>query len=179
VISEVNKSLLVRESLLIQDNCWSDRKSPKREKVEQEEGDPMDASDKQKEPTPQKLLRDVLTLCADCDTCRTMMEGDCAFFIELYRLQDQEREEGVSISEAQLRYLAELCTFCGLCPCSRVPMDVMEAKSRYIEKEGMQMDQLLVTDRELGLQRSRLCCHCQANRFATFLYSSLDLSRID
>ena len=44
------------------------------------------------------------------------MEEDCAFFIELYRLQDQEREDGVSISDEQFRYLAELCTFCGLCP---------------------------------------------------------------
>lgn len=114
----------------------------------------MAKSEDQKEPTPQKLLRDVLTLCADCDTCRTMMEEDCAFFIELYRLQDQEREEGVPISDEQFRYLAELCTFCGLCPCPRVPMDVMEAKSRYIEKEGMPLATRLLNDVPL---MARLC----------------------
>ncbi len=35
---------------------------------------------------PQKILREVMELCADCDTCRTLMEEDCAFFLELYRL---------------------------------------------------------------------------------------------
>jgi glycerol-3-phosphate dehydrogenase subunit C len=114
----------------------------------------MDTSDKQKLPTPQKLLRDVLTLCANCDTCRTMMEEDCAFFIELYRLQDQEQEDGISISDEQFRYLAELCTFCGLCPCPRVPMDVMEAKSRYIEQEGMPLATRLLNDVPL---MARLC----------------------
>lgn len=114
----------------------------------------MDAPDKPKKPTPQQLLRDVLTLCADCDTCRTMMEEDCAFFIELYRLQDQEREDGIPISEEQFRYLAELCTFCGLCPCPKVPMDVMEAKSCYIEKEGMPLATRLLNDVPL---MARLC----------------------
>jgi glycerol-3-phosphate dehydrogenase subunit C len=106
----------------------------------------MDRSHDQKEQTPQEILRNVMQLCADCDTCRTMMEEDCAFFIELYRLVDQEQEEGVPISESQLRYLAELCTLCGLCPCPKVPMDVMEAKSRYIEQEGMPIATRLLND---------------------------------
>ncbi len=108
----------------------------------------------QKEQTPQQILREVIRLCADCDTCRTMMEEDCAFFIELYRLQDQEQEEEVPITEAQLRYLAELCTLCGLCPCPKVPMDVMEAKSRYIEQEGMPLATRLLNDVPL---MARMC----------------------
>lgn len=35
--------------------------------------------------TPQDMLRNLIELCADCDTCRTLMEVDCAFFPELYR----------------------------------------------------------------------------------------------
>jgi glycerol-3-phosphate dehydrogenase subunit C len=98
------------------------------------------------EQTPQQIIREVVRLCADCDTCRTMMEQDCAFFVELYRLQDQEQAEGKPITEEQLRYLTELCTLCGLCPCPRVPMDVMEAKARYIEKEGMPLATRLLND---------------------------------
>ncbi len=102
--------------------------------------------DSPKKQTPQEILQGIMKLCANCDTCRTMMEDDCAFFIELYRLWDQEHEDGVPISEAQLRYLTELCTFCGLCPCPKVPMDVMEAKSRYIEQEGMPLATRLLND---------------------------------
>lgn len=110
--------------------------------------------DDRKEKTPQQILREVVKLCADCDTCRTMMEEDCAFFIELYRLWDQENEGKDPISESQLRYLAELCTLCGLCPCPKVPMDVMEAKSRYIEQEGMPLATRLLNDVPLV---ARLC----------------------
>jgi glycerol-3-phosphate dehydrogenase subunit C len=114
----------------------------------------MDASDERIGQTPGEILRGVVRLCADCGTCREMMEKDCAFFIELYRLQDQEHEEGVPITEAQLRFLAELCTFCGLCPCPKVPMDVMEAKSRYITREGMPLATRLLNDVPL---MARLC----------------------
>ncbi len=106
----------------------------------------MDSSKNTKPQTAQQVLREVMKLCTNCDTCRTMMEEDCAFFIELYRLQDQEQEEGIPVSASQLRYLAELCTFCGLCPCPKVPMDIMEAKTRYIEKEGLPLATRLLND---------------------------------
>ncbi len=95
---------------------------------------------------PRQIIREVMKLCANCDTCRNMLEEDCAFFLELYRLQDQEQEQGLAVSDAQLRRLTELCTFCGLCPCPKVPMDIMEAKSRYIEEEGMPLATRLIND---------------------------------
>jgi len=106
----------------------------------------MVTSEAKPEKTPQEILRSAIELCADCDTCRFLMEEDCAFFPELYRLWDQETETGIPISEAELRRLAELCTLCGLCPCPRIPMDVMEAKSRYIDKEGLPVTTRLLTD---------------------------------
>jgi glycerol-3-phosphate dehydrogenase subunit C len=106
----------------------------------------MNTPNDQNDLTPHQIIREVVRLCADCNTCRTMMEQDCAFFVELYRLQDQEQEEGKPITEEQLRYLTELCTLCGLCPCPKVPMDVMEAKTRYIEKEGMPLATRLLND---------------------------------
>lgn len=96
--------------------------------------------------SPRQIMREVMELCADCDTCRTMMEEDCAFFLELYRLQDQEKEQGIPVSDEQLRQLTELCTFCGLCPCPKVPMDIMEAKSRYIAREGLPLATRLIND---------------------------------
>lgn len=106
----------------------------------------MDAPEPKTDKTPREILRSAIELCADCDTCRFLMEEDCAFFPELYRLWDQEQESGVPISDAELRRLAELCTLCGLCPCPRIPMDVMEAKSRYIDRKGLPAATRLLTD---------------------------------
>ena len=96
--------------------------------------------------TPQQILRSVVELCADCDTCRPLMDEDCLFFPELYRLWDQEKESGVPLTETELRSLMELCTLCGLCPCPRIPADVMEAKSRYIDQEGLSAVTRLLND---------------------------------
>ncbi len=106
----------------------------------------MDAPGSKERKTPQETVRDVMELCADCDTCRTLMEEDCVFFPELYRLRDREKEDGIPITEQELRSLVELCTLCGLCPCSRVPADLMEAKSRYIERDGLPLATRLLTD---------------------------------
>ena len=95
---------------------------------------------------PQTLLRNVIELCADCDTCRLIMDQDCAFFPELYRLWDLEMETGVAISDDQQRALLDLCTLCGLCPCPKIPMEMMEAKSRYIAAEGLPIATRLITD---------------------------------
>ena len=96
----------------------------------------MTAPGPKEKKTPKELLRGVMELCADCDTCRTMLEEECVFFPELYRLWDREREGGAPITDEELRRLVDLCTFCGLCPCPRIPADVMEAKSRYVAREG-------------------------------------------
>lgn len=103
---------------------------------------------------PQDIIRSIVELCADCDTCRTLMDKDCLFFPELYRLWDQEKEGGVAISERQLRSLVQLCTLCGLCPCPKIPADLMEAKSRYIDREGLPLATRLLTNVPL---LARLC----------------------
>lgn len=106
----------------------------------------MGAPDPTKQKPPQNIIRDAMELCADCDTCRTLMEEDCLFFPELYRLWDREKEDGIPVADAELRGLVELCTLCGLCPCPRIPGDVMEAKSRYIDREGLSPAVRLLTD---------------------------------
>ena len=97
----------------------------------------MEHPDSREKNNPQEILRGVMKLCAGCDVCRTLMEEDCAFFPELYRLWDQEKEQKVSITAAQLRHLTDLCTLCGICPCPKIPMQVMEAKSLFVDTEGL------------------------------------------
>ena len=87
-----------------------------------------------------------MKLCADCDVCRTLMEEDCAFFLELYHLWDQEKEHKVPITDAQLRNLTELCTLCGMCPCPRIPIQVIEAKGLYLDREGRTLAARLLAD---------------------------------
>jgi len=93
-----------------------------------------------------EIIRSIVALCADCDTCRNLMEEHCVFFPELYRLWDREKEDGIPITGQELRSLVELCTLCGLCPCPRIPADLMEAKSRSIEREGLPLSTRLLTD---------------------------------
>ena len=106
----------------------------------------MAVSEQRELKTPQELIRSVVELCADCDTCRPLMDEVGVFFPELYRLWDQEKDSGVPITEADLRILVDLCTLCGLCPCPRIPTDVLTAKSRYIDLEGLPAVTRLLTD---------------------------------
>ena len=74
---------------------------------------------------PEKTIRSVLDACADCDTCRYLMDESCLLFPELYRLYDRESQDGVPVREADLQKLAQSCTFCGLCPCPNIRADVI------------------------------------------------------
>ena len=54
------------------------------------------SSSKHAKPTtqPEAIVRRVIHACADCDTCRHLMNEDCLFFPALYRLvyrEDQQR----------------------------------------------------------------------------------------
>ncbi len=84
-----------------------------------------------------KTIRAVLDGCADCDTCRFLMEESCLFFPELYRLYDEEKEHRRTVGEKDLRRLSELCTLCGLCPCPDIPMDVIRGKTERVRQYGM------------------------------------------
>ena len=52
---------------------------------------------------PEKKARKVVDECADCDICRYLMDADCLFFPELYRLCDKEIDTGEEITSAELR----------------------------------------------------------------------------
>jgi glycerol-3-phosphate dehydrogenase subunit C len=93
-----------------------------------------------------KILRGVLDACADCDTCRFLMDESCLLFPELYRLYDMEKETGVPVKESALQQLAECCTFCGLCPCPNIRSDVIQGKTERVREKGMPWGLRLLAD---------------------------------
>jgi glycerol-3-phosphate dehydrogenase subunit C len=96
-----------------------------------------DMNDMIEKISPEKKARKVVDECADCDVCRFLMDSDCLMFPELYRLYDRETETGEKITSAELKHLVDLCNFCALCPCTPVRANIIEAKTRFIDRDGL------------------------------------------
>jgi glycerol-3-phosphate dehydrogenase subunit C len=92
------------------------------------------------------MIRGVVDGCADCDTCRFLMDECCLLFPELYRLYDREKEQGSVVGKQDLSRLSELCTLCGLCPCPDIPMRVIRGKTDRARAEGMPLSIRLLAD---------------------------------
>jgi glycerol-3-phosphate dehydrogenase subunit C len=92
------------------------------------------------------IIRRVIDACEDCDTCRFLMNEDCLFFPELYRLVDREKESEKTAPDHELKRLVELCTLCGLCPCPNIRNDVVRAKEALVKQNGMPIGNRLLAD---------------------------------
>lgn len=97
---------------------------------------------------PEKTARQVLDACADCDVCRFLMDTSCLFFPELYRLYDQEMEKGAEFTSEALRRWVDLCNFCGQCPCPNIRAGIIEAKTQFIERDGLKFGVRTIEDVE-------------------------------
>jgi glycerol-3-phosphate dehydrogenase subunit C len=97
---------------------------------------------------PEKTARAVLDACADCDVCRFLMDTSCSFFPELYRLYDRELEGGEKATSQELRRLVDLCNFCGQCPCPNIRAGTIEAKTQFIERDGLKFGVRTIEDVE-------------------------------
>ena len=97
---------------------------------------------------PEKAARQVLDACADCDVCRFLMDTSCLFFPELYRLYDKEMEGRERITSKELRRLVDLCNFCGQCPCPNIRAGIIEAKTQFIERDGLKFGVRTIEDVE-------------------------------
>jgi glycerol-3-phosphate dehydrogenase subunit C len=87
--------------------------------------------------TEEKLLKE-LEACRECDVCRTLMEdSSCLVFNEMYRLFDKESETKEKITTEELQNLVELCNFCEICPCWNIRAAILEAKTEFKEKYGL------------------------------------------
>ncbi len=94
----------------------------------------------------QATIRGVVDGCADCDTCRFLMDECCLLFPELFRLYDREMVQGAAAEKGELRQLSELCTLCGLCPCPDIPLQVIRGKTERVRAEGMPLAIRLLAD---------------------------------
>jgi glycerol-3-phosphate dehydrogenase subunit C len=87
---------------------------------------------------PERLAREVVELCANCDECKKSMEDTpCLFFPRLFQLYDREKEKNKKITSDELRKLIDLCNMCGLCACLTVRADVREAKDAFVARDGL------------------------------------------
>ena len=90
-------------------------------------------------PTPESRIRAVVDACTDCDSCRYFMLSSCLFFEELFFLVDRERSHHGSITDGELRRLADRCNLCALCPCPNIRAGIIEAKTLYGELDGLNL----------------------------------------
>ncbi len=87
---------------------------------------------------PERIAREVVELCANCEQCREFMENTgCLFFPRLFGLHDQEKEGNKKISSEELKKLIDLCNMCGLCSCPAVRADIRKAKDAFIARDGL------------------------------------------
>ncbi len=93
-------------------------------------------------------IREVIEACSDCDVCRNLMEADCLFFPELYRLWDREQQTGEPLSSSELRALTDRCNFCSLCPCPNIRADIITAKTEFVARDGLERGVRTIEDIE-------------------------------
>ena len=101
--------------------------------------------------TPEEMMRAVVDACTDCDCCRFIMDTNCLFFPEIYKLWDREKETGEKITPKELRHLADLCNYCALCPCPNIREDIITAKTLFIDRDGIKNDERLLAAVEAEL----------------------------
>ena len=96
--------------------------------------------------SPEEKITAVIEACADCEQCRHMMASECLFFDALYRLHDQTRDNGGALSTGELRDLVNLCNYCALCSCPDIRAGIIEAKTRFAERDGLALGPRLLED---------------------------------
>jgi glycerol-3-phosphate dehydrogenase subunit C len=96
--------------------------------------------------SPENKISEVIEACADCEQCRHMMASECLFFDALYRLHDQAKENGQPLVTDDLRELVDLCNYCALCSCPDIRASIIEAKTRFVERDGLTLGPRLLED---------------------------------
>jgi glycerol-3-phosphate dehydrogenase subunit C len=99
------------------------------------------------ESDPERIAREVVELCANCEQCREFMEDTgCLFFPRLFGLYDRAKEENTKISSDELKKLIDLCNMCGLCSCPAVRADIRNAKDAFVARDGLKPTVRLLED---------------------------------
>lgn len=82
-------------------------------------------------------LRREITKCRRCEACGDLLESSCVVFPEMFKLVDREIKTGKKISTGELKQLVDRCTFCALCPCADIRTAILNAKTEYVQKHGL------------------------------------------
>ncbi|MDZ7832054.1 MAG: heterodisulfide reductase-related iron-sulfur binding cluster [Desulfobacterales bacterium] len=106
----------------------------------------MTKEEYQEQESSYSFIRQVMDACADCDTCRFLMDESCLFFPELYRLYDRKKQTGARPTEKALHRLADMCTLCGLCPCPDIRAGIVRAKAARVREKGMPIGVRMLAD---------------------------------
>ncbi|UCD90737.1 MAG: hypothetical protein JSW04_04725 [Desulfobacterales bacterium] len=77
------------------------------------------------------------------------MDTTSFLFPELYRLYDREVETKEKITAEKLRNLVDLCNFCAVCPCPNIRADIIQAKTAFIDRDGLKFSIRIIEDVEL------------------------------
>ncbi len=96
---------------------------------------------------PERIAREVVELCANCEQCREFMaDTGCLFFPGLFRLHDREKAENKQITSDELKELVDRCNMCGLCSCPSVRADIRKAKDAFIARDGLKASTRVLED---------------------------------
>ncbi|MCE1237346.1 MAG: hypothetical protein LWW93_13430 [Hyphomicrobiales bacterium] len=104
---------------------------------------------------PETIARGVLTLCADCDQCRDLLdEAPCQFFPRLFTYADRMKAGGPVPDGREWLDMIDLCNSCGQCPCASIQTRIREAKDAFVARDGLAFGVRLIEDVRLT---GRLC----------------------
>ncbi|MDM8538370.1 heterodisulfide reductase-related iron-sulfur binding cluster, partial [Desulfobacterales bacterium HSG17] len=66
----------------------------------------------------------------------------------------KEQETGIAVSPEELRHLTDLCNFCALCPCFDIREKIIQAKTGFIDRDGLALSIRVLEDAD---RIGRLC----------------------
>ncbi len=85
----------------------------------------------------EKRLRFEVNKCRNCEACRELVGFSCLVFPEMFNMVDQQRETGEEATTAELNKLADMCNFCGACPCLDIRAAILEHKTEQADINGL------------------------------------------
>jgi len=85
----------------------------------------------------EKRLRFEINKCRNCEACRDLLGVSCLVFPEMFNMVDQERDTGQKVSTEELNRLADICNFCGACPCLDIRVAILEYKTEQADRNGL------------------------------------------
>lgn len=90
--------------------------------------------------TAEDRFREEIAKCRRCEACRELVDSACLVFPKMFSLADEERDSGQKIDSQDLIRLANLCNFCGICPCRDIRTAILDFKTEYTDQHGLKLN---------------------------------------